>query len=152
MNLETEYSEKIDCGLNYDDLAEMINLFKEGQLISDRSVFRFLEEIFKCPLYRYKSKRVIKNLYLILNYVNVNFEHPLKRIVFKVIITKLNGDGLPIRRGLKLMNKIKIFKKYYSVLNIIYFSVRRNNNINMVEHLYDAIIREWNIDPRAHSA
>ena len=142
---ESEYSEKIDCRLNYSNTEEMVLLFETAKLISFQSVYRFLEELGHPPhkrLGRFKNQN--DNIEYVLIYVDDNFNHSLKDIAFTAITAKLKSKYLPIKKAMKLMNRIRKNTGYYSLLNIINYSSKRNRHIGMVENLYDSIIQQWN--------
>lgn len=141
--IELDYSQKIDCRLDYSNTEEMILFFKEAKLISSESVYRFLEELGRPPLTAYKLKSLKKNIEHVLKYVDTNFHHPLKEIALSVIRLRLDKKYLPIKKVLMLMSEIRKYPQYYSILSMIYFSSRRNGNIKMVEDLYNSIIQEW---------
>ena len=141
VNLEADYSEKIDCRLDYYNLEHLKALFEEAKSISSECVFRFLEEVFNAP--RKKSGHYNENLCLILNYANPRFEHPLKYIVLYAGISKLNGDLLPAKKVLTYMNEIKRFRNNFAALNVIRASIRFNTKFYMVDDFYESIVQHW---------
>ena len=140
---EIAYYEKIDCRLDYSNTEEMISLFQEAKLLSPESVYRFLEELGNPSIRTYKFKSLKKKIQSVLNYVDANFNDPLKKIALTAIDAKFNRGYLPIKKALILMYKVKKHPGYYSLLNIINYSSRRNQNIKMVDNLYDTIIQDW---------
>lgn len=144
MTNNSKYSEIIDCNLDYYETKELINLFEEARLISDESIFRFLEEVFNAPTWKRGKMKLLNNLVFILNYVNRNFDHPFKKEIFLAGISKLNGTFLSTKKILTFMTKAKKFSGNYAVLNIIISSHRPNSNMGyLVEDLYDSIILQW---------
>jgi hypothetical protein len=141
---ENRYFEKIDCRLNYYSKEELVTLFEEARLISPITVFRFLEELINPSPLIINSKKIKRNIGEVLMYIDSNFNHPAKNIVFTSAVAKLQKNHLPIRKSVKLLNEIRInYRGYYSLLNIVVFSTRRNKNVIILEHLYDSIISEW---------
>lgn len=142
-NLEQKFAEKIDCHVNYNNLEEMKNLFEEANVISDESVFIFLEEIFRAPKYKYNN--VEENFFSILNYVNSRFNHSLKWVAYHSGICILNGKTIPVRRVLVYMNLVKEYYGFVAILNIVTFSARFNSKTHMIDTFYDEIINYWNV-------
>lgn len=144
MDLEIKFSYKIDCALNYSSRAEMLCLFEESKSISPKSIFRFLEELFNVPLYNYKSINFLKNIEFILNYINKQFNHPLKEIIFHAGVSKLNNNLLPVKKVIEYLNEISKYREYYAALNIVISSCKRNNIFFIVtEELYNSILEKW---------
>ncbi len=144
MTNDSKYSKKIDCNLNYYDIKELVNLFEEAKLISDESIFRFLEEVFNAPTWKRKTLKLLNNLAFMLNYANRNFDHPIKEDIFIAGISKLNGTFLSTKKVMTFMTKAKKFRGYYAVLNIIISSHKPNSNMgHLVENLYNSIILQW---------
>lgn len=140
---DIDYSYKIDCNLNYLSPKKMIAAFEEAKLISYQSIFRFLEELGNPSPRIKKFKKVRNNIVFVLNYVDSEFNHPLKEIVFKAILAKFNRCYLTVRKALIFMDETRKYLDNYSVLNIISYSTRRCRSSCMVENLYDCIILDW---------
>jgi len=145
INLEQQYSEKIDCTFHLKNFEELIILFEEAKSISVQSVFRFLEEVFLTSKRNFQLNK--ENYFLILNYVNSRFDHPIKWLVFYTGICKINGNKLPVKKVLIYMNELKKYYQFFAALNIVKGSVRYNSKINMVEDFYDEIIKYWIVSP-----
>lgn len=140
MKIESAYSSKIDCRINYNDEKEMIALFEEAKTISSASVYRFLEELAYQPIRL--SKPTLKRLTFVLNYVDKNFTDPFKKIALSALVLKFDGKHLPLKKGLVQMQQIRV-KKQYALLNIISSAIKRNRNTYMVENFYQSIITEY---------
>jgi len=104
-----------------------------------------MAELFNVPLYNYKSINSLKNIEFILNYINKQFNHPLKGIIFLAGISKLNNNLLPVKKVIEYLNEISKYREYHAALNIVISSCRRNNNFFIVtEELYNSILEKWN--------
>lgn len=135
---EKDFLDKIDCNFPYNNINKWIELVKVALSIWDNCVFWIIHELVRPP----KSVKINKKKSLkILEYIDNNFSHDLKKDFILLSIQIINNNTIDEWFILNLMNKVKKYNCLSIPLNVLYFSIV-DSKWN-IENKYNEIIDYW---------
>lgn len=136
--LEKDFLDSIDCKFPYNEKGKEI--IKTAVSISDNSVFWVIHELVRPPKsMRSKIKKI--DLKELLNYVNANFQHPLKIDILSISEKIINSEIVSASQILNIMDQLRNYRGLYTALNILYFAC--DDSDWRIEEKYNEIVAYW---------
>lgn len=114
---EREFIESIDCRFPYSDRESALRLIKAACSISSNAAFAVAQELARPPRSIAVGRDVLHGL---LGELEMQFEHPLKSVIFPIARRMIDGEEISVPESLAAMRQVEPFAHQVNALAIPY--------------------------------